>query len=177
MSTSIAKIENELEKIIADSLKLYAYLYDLSYNNPNELDYVPIYEQFLEDPRSDIKAVAIKALLFSLKLRDERYRILALQYLEDRDEDEDLRTTCASSIAQAYFNTKDRELLRVLYDIFNDDDDDYLKGACFNAMLGIIGITSTEIFNRNNGIALQSSEINMGEFSKELNLILALIKD
>lgn len=173
---NLNRIENVINGLYEDDLKLYDYLYDLAYGNPIDFSYLPIYERFLIDKRAEIKSVAVKAILFILKQRDDKYKKVALKYLIDALEDEDLRMTCASALAQAYFGSCDKELLEAFYKIFIDEEEnEYLRSACFNAMMGIIGLTSKDLLNRNKGIVLKSSDLNLNSYSDEIKRIMQFI--
>jgi len=173
---SIKRIEETIKGIYNDDLKLYDYLYDLAYSHLDDFSYLPIYEKFLEDKRADIKSIAIKAILFMLKSKDDRYKETAIKYLSDEHEDEDLRMTCASSLAQAYIGSNDARLLKIFYNIsFNPVENDYLKATCFDAMMGVIGVTSKELFERNRGVIEKFSEINTQLYNREIDKIRFLI--
>jgi hypothetical protein len=172
---SLKKIEEEISKVEKDDIQLYDFLYNLAYSNLGNISYLPIYEKYLTDKREDIKGLAIKIVLFMLRIREDKYRKIAIESLLDDDADEDLRLIAASALAQAYFGTRDTELLVIYYKIFNDADNEYLKATCFDAMMRVIGISSKEQFERNGRLIEKASQLDQLLYKKEFEIIRSLL--
>ena len=121
--------------------------------------------------------MAIYALLFGLKIKKEIYLEMALLEIENSNSDFDLKLTCLSSVSQAYFASKNEHLLKVLYSVFTDEnEDENIRTESFLSMLKVIGINSADIVKRNQGIIVLFDDINLGEFSDEINKIELLIQ-
>lgn len=177
---SIGQIRNEIERIKDNESKLYSYLYDLTYQEitTNVRFLETMYFQFLEDKRTEIKRVAIYCLLFGLQIRKNEYKKVALKDLMDMSEDFDLRLTCASGLGQAYQATDDKDLLSVLYSIFNDqEDDEGIRTECFVGMLKIHGMNSLEILEKNlNRIIMSMDDLYLDNFEQEIIEIKDLVE-
>ena len=176
---AVDKIRQDIESIKENETKLYSYLYDLTYqektNNVRLLE--TIYAEFLNDKRSEIRRVAFYCLLFGLKIKKPEYRQAALLNLMNKTSDYDLRLTCASGLAQAYFATDDKELLGAFFSIFNDqEEDEDIRTEAFTGMMKIHGIDSKELLNRNsNKIVMSIDDIDLENFEQDFEEIKSLL--
>ncbi|SEP48188.1 hypothetical protein [Niastella yeongjuensis] len=176
---AVDRIRKDIESIKENETKLYSYLYDLTYqektNNVRLLE--TIYSEFLNDKRSEIKRVALYCLLFGLKIKKPEYRQAALITLTDKASDFDLRLTCVSGLAQAYFATDDKGLLGTLFTIFNDqEEDEDIRTEAFTGMMGIHGINSVELLSKNsNKIVMSMDDIKLENFEQEIKEIKVLL--
>ena len=177
---SIDQIRNQIERIKDNESKLYSYLYDLTYQeiSPNVRFLETIYSRFLEDKRTEIKRVAIYCLLFGLQIRKSEYKKVAFTELKNKFGDFDLRLSCASGLAQAYFATDDKDLFSVFYSIFNDqDEDEGIRSECFIGMMKVHGMNSTEILEKNlNKIIMSVDDLFLENFEQEIDEIKGLIQ-
>lgn len=177
---AIDKIRQDIDSIKENESKLYSYLYDLTYqektNNVRLLE--TIYSEFLNDKRSEIRRVAIYCLLFGLKIKKPEYRQAALLNLTNKASDFDLRLTCASGLSQAYFATDDKELLGILFSIFNNqEEDEDIRTEAFTGMMGVHGMDSRELLSRNsNKIVMSMDDIDIGSFEQEIEEIKTLLR-
>lgn len=168
---------NNVIDIEKDENQLYEYIVDLAkYGEESEEVKISKIEKYINHPSSEIKSAVFFSLLFVLKINDEEYKSLAIKYLTDKSEDEDLRVKCSSGLAQAYKGTKDKELLSVFHTLFYDKSETkYVKSSVFNSLLQVFGIESREIFMRQKGYKQFVDEEDLAEFSKELKSIKEII--
>jgi hypothetical protein len=169
---NIEKIRQELEKIKDNESKLYSYLYDLTYQEvtSNVRFLETIYSKFLNDKRSEIRRVAIYCLLFGLQIKKPEYKNKALLNMKDKSNDLDLRRTCISGLAQAYFATDDQEILNTFYSTYNNhDEDEDLRAESFVGMLKVHGLNSAEILNKNNNkLIMYVDDIEFAHYEREI---------
>jgi hypothetical protein len=166
-----------LVNIEKDESQLYDYIIDLAKSeNYTENDKILKIEKYLNHSSPDIKSAVFFALLFVLKIDNGEYRDLAIKYLVDVKEDEDLRVKCSSGLAQTYSGTKNKELLSILYRIFSNTKEElYVKSSTFNSMLLVNGLNSREIFLRRKGHKQSFDDDDLKEFSSELDEIRSII--
>lgn len=156
-------ILEQIDKVFNDEVKLYSLLYDLIYEEKeNDVTFLrKLYESFLKDDRSEIKRIAIYAILFGLKIKNNKFLDIALSELSDDSADIHMRLTCVSSLASAYFSTDEKQILSVFEGIyFNDKEDDNLRTECFLGILKVQGLTSSEIVIKNGGIVVELKDID-----------------
>ena len=169
--------KDNLVNIEKEESQLYDYIIDVAKSEDyTEREKILKVEKYIDHTSPDIKSAVFFALLFVLKIDDKKYRDLAIQYLIDKNEDEDLRVKCSSGLAQTYQNTKDKELLDIFYKIFNNENDElYVRSSVFNSLLLIVGLNSREIFMRRKGHKQNFDDDDLQEFSKELKKIQSII--
>jgi len=164
----------DINLIEEDETKLYKYLVDLA-KSEKGADNVHLFEKYLSHKSDDIRAAAIFALLFVLKLNNVIYRNEAIKYVKDRNADFDLRQWSISGLSQTYCNMKDDELLGLFYRMLNDEfEDEYLKPALLRGMLRIYGMKSNTSFNRIGVISKIDDDI-LSQFNIELQEIEKLV--
>lgn len=157
-----------------DETFLYKELTELAKSSKAKLS-IETFEKYLEHKSPDIRSASIYGLLFSLKIRDLRYKAKALFYLDDKKEDFDLRQWCVSGLSQAYEGSQDLELMSKFYQMLNDkNEDSELKPALLRGLLRIAGLNSRDIFLRV-GIVKKVDELVLNKFSEELSRIKGLI--
>ncbi|SKA40185.1 hypothetical protein SAMN04488128_105135 [Chitinophaga eiseniae] len=170
-------VQEEIRHIENNATKLYSYLYDLYYMG--RIKNVSIIEKFLasylDDRRPAIRRVAIYGLLFGLKIRHEKYRSVALRYINDPDSDFDLRMFSLSGLSQAYMGTSDVELLKFFYSFYSRDEDADIRVTCFAGMLRILGLSTVEITRINGSVIIMEDDIQTKFFANQLDEIRAII--
>ncbi|MBL3657116.1 hypothetical protein [Fulvivirga sediminis] len=172
-------IYDHIKSIESNEVKLYSFLYDLIYNEEsNDVSFLEkLYSSFLLDDRSEIKRIAIYALLFGLKIQKDRYKNFALDNLQDTENDYDLRLTCISGIGQAYRNTREPLILSILSTLYNDSTEDLnIRAECFSSMMRVYGLDSKEMVKKNNCIIVSFEDIEQDNFNDELNNIAVIIE-
>lgn len=107
------------------------------------------YASYLGHPHFYVRKGAVFGLLFKMQLKNEIYRNIALNFINDNNEDEELRSWSMTSIASAYFGSEDIEIATVLYKLFKDDSQDkYLRKSALLNLLQIYNINYVEIDKR-----------------------------
>lgn len=171
------EIEKHIQAIKGQENKLYSFLYDLVYEElTNDTKFLEkVYASFLDDQRSEIKRISIYALLFGLKLNNDRYKNLALSEINNPLADFDLKLTCLSSISQAYFGTEDISILKASYGVFlKESEDDDLRFEAFNTVLKTLGLNSASILKKNGKLLISFDDLNLSSFSEELDRLKSL---
>ncbi len=172
-------ILKELNDIKNHDTKLYSYLYNLVYQDwcGDSKFLEKIYNSFLDDNRSEIRRISIYALLFGLKIQNDKYKEFAIKYSQGINASSALRQMCISGLAEAYGESKDVQILSCFYEIYrNSEEDEDIRGACFTGLMRIIGMTSMEILRMNNdNLIFSSDDINKGLFSDPIAEIEKLI--
>ena len=173
----IKQMSNNLTDIEQDENQLYEYIIDLAkYGDENEQSKVLKIEKYINHTSSEVKSAVFFALLFVLKIDNEEYKSLAIKYLSDKNEDEDLRVKCSSGLAQTYSDSKDKTLLSILSKILYDKSDSmYVISSVFNSLLLIYGLSSREIFLRREGYKQYADEEDLIEFHKEFKEIKEIV--
>ena len=171
-------MSKDLFNIEKDENQLYEYIIDLAKYGTDKVDSkVAKIEKYINHESSEIKSAVFYALLFILKIDNEKYKNLALKYLLDKEEDEDLRVKCSSGLAQTYSGSKDKELLSVFHKILYDQSENmYVKSSVFNSLLLLYGLNSREILLRRGGYKQYGDEDDLIEFNKELKEIGQIIR-
>lgn len=151
-------IFKKVKSLKANHEDLARYLYDIvvSYTmyNPEMKDVlislIPEYEDFLFNSNYWLaQDVALYALLFKLKIKNDKYLNKAVEILTHTDIDIDVRKRAGSSLAVAYFGTKNRLLLNIFLDIKeNETEPEMFRYMCLRDMLGVWGITALEVSNK-----------------------------
>ncbi|QJB35657.1 hypothetical protein HF324_31895 [Chitinophaga oryzae] len=170
-------VQEEINQIKDKTTELYSYLKNLYYSN--RIKNIAVIEKalasYLNDKRSDIKRIAIYGLLFGLKIRHEKYRSIALRFINDPNGDLDLRLFSLSGLSQAYMGTSDVELLKLFYSLYNHDEDDSIRATCFAGMLRILGLSTVEITRINGSVIIIEDDIQTEVFARQLGEIRAII--
>ncbi|WP_203296528.1 hypothetical protein [Luteirhabdus pelagi] len=118
-----------------------------------------------------MRKTAIFCLLFSLKIDKPEYRKKAIDFINDSDEDEEVKRWAISGLGQTYQNSKDQELTKLLFKKFNDlNEDESLMNGILSAILMINGIDNRQQLLRTNKINCSASLL-MESFEKEFELI------
>lgn len=168
-------IKENIEALKSHQVKLYSYLYDLV-DKPLSVDsrfLENIYSGFLDDNRSEIRKISIYALLFFLKIKKDKYKLLALQWAKNTNNDEELRLCCMAGLSQAYIGSKEPQLLSFFSNVFtNPNEDDNLRTEGFTGMMKVLGLTSIEIMQKNqNNLVISFDDIDVENFSSEFEII------
>lgn len=173
------KVLGEIDSIKDSNTKLYKYLYDLCYTDRiKNLSLVEkVLVSYLDDSRSSIRRVAIYGLLFGLKIQKEKYKVIAIAFINDPDSDFDLKLFSLSGLSQAYMGTSDVELLRLFYSLYKNDEDPDIKATCFAGMLRILGLSTVEITQMNGAVILTEDDIRIEKFGRQLDEIEAIVAD
>ncbi len=160
-----------------DESELYGYIIDLAKSNlETKNSKISKIEKFLDHPSAEVRSAVMHSLLFVLKIDSDIYRKKALDYSMDHNEDEDLRVKCMSGLAQTYFDSKDKELLKIFDSIlYNKAESMYIKSSAFENMLLVYGLSSREIFMRREGFKEFGDEDDLIEFNKEIKEIQRII--
>lgn len=170
-------VREEISHIENNTAKLYSYLYNLYYTG--RIKDISVIEKVLashlDDRRSAIRRVAIYGLLFGLKIRHEKYRSVALRFINDPDSDFDLRMFSLSGLSQAYMGTSDVALLKLFYSLYSHDEDTDIRATCFGGMLRILGLSTVEITRINGSVIVTEKDIQTEVFASRLNEIRGII--
>src|SRR6185312_10193536 len=138
-------VKNNIQSIKDHQVKLYSYLYDLV-DKPLSVDIKfleNIYSSFLDDNRDEIKKISIYALLFFLKIKKDKYKLLALQWAQNPNNNEGLRSYFMAGLSQAYMESKEPQLLSFFFDVFSDPNEyEDLRAAGFTGMMQVLGLSS-----------------------------------
>ncbi len=108
---------------------------------------IDFYERMLSSEYDMVKAGALHALLFALKLDKRSYLEAAVKYSLDESVEYELRQEAISGIGQAYMGTRNREALECTSSLKSDPDSD-VAALAFKSMLMIVGLSSVDIFKR-----------------------------
>jgi hypothetical protein len=129
------------------------YLIHAAKNNPDAIRHKEIYEQFLSSDSWYLKKAAVFALLFVFKLNDKKYVNKAVDFLIDSNEDEEVRRWSISGLSVIYSGTKENKLLKIFYGLmFSKNEEPSVRKACIHAMMHLLGLSTTEIYDRENKI-------------------------
>lgn len=168
-------IKKNIELIKHHQVKLYSYLYDLV-DKPLSVDsefLENIYCGFLNDDRSEIKRISIYALLFFLKIKKDKYKLVALQWAQDVEKSEELRLFSMAGLSQAYMGSKDPQLLSFFFDVFTEVNEyEDLRASGFEGMMKVLGLSTIDIMQKNqNKLIIAVDDVEIGNFRNEIDTI------
>ena len=96
--------------------------------------------------------------------------------MKDPNEDDEVRRWSASGLSQVCQKSKDKELLKLFFQIIEDpSDDETIKDSLLSSALCIYGLSSKEQFDRNITV-LPSLEEMFITFKKEIAEIQRIIE-
>jgi len=168
-------IKKNIETIRDHQVKLYSYLYDLV-DKPLSVDenfLENIYCGFLNDDRNEIKRISVYALLFFLKIKKDKYKVIALKWAQNMDNNEELRLSCMAGLSQAYTGSKDPQLLSFFFNVFTElNEDEDLRAESFVGMMKVLGLSTIEITRKNqNRLVIAFDDIDIESFGYEMNIV------
>lgn len=166
-----------VEKIQSNTSELYSFLRNLYLEEKlKDRDcLIRIYEKAMLDQRIRIQIAGVWGLLFAMRIKNDYYKKHALEILKDIDRNWELRMWIPSCLAQAYYNTRDLELLKTFYYYYNNDLEEEVRVNCFAAMMMILGLSSKTIIDINRGVIFEQEDIKQDLFRKEITKINELI--
>jgi HEAT repeat protein len=152
-----------------ETRELRAYLIQLAKWSENPQQYENLLRSYLYSPEPDLREAAVFSLLFALQIQKQEYRSCALKQLtESEKEDFDARQWAAASLATAYQETKDAQLLHTFFAILDDEsEDDILRSSIARDTLLVWGLSSGEQGFRV-GHSTSSLKAMLHEFDGEL---------
>ena len=156
--------------------ELGGYLTNLVKHGKNPLQYEKEFNKHLSSSDWYLKKTAIFCLLFALQIDKPEYRKKAVEFINNRNEDDEVRRWSISGLGQTYKNTNDKELIELFLTKINDpNEDNCLKSGFVSSILSISGISSRELLLRTGKIN-NSADFLMESFKKEFDLIKKQIK-
>lgn len=131
---------------------------------PKQIDYI---ETQLSNPYYYVRQKAIEALLSRWQIKNGRIINKALRIVKNQEEDFDVRNSAISGLSVVYFNTGDLMLMKILFGVYSDtDEDDLIKESCFEAILNIYGISQTDILRKEYNFGFRSFSANLEDKEK-----------
>lgn len=174
MNKILAEIKDLESKNDADELG--GYLTNLVKHAKNPLRFEKEFNKHLYSKDWYLKKTAIFCLLFALQIDKPEYRKKAIEFINDVNEDEEVRRWSISGLGQTYQNTNDNELIKLFWTKVNDpSEDNSFKSGFVSSILTIIGISSREQLMRT-GKIINSAEFLIESFEEEFELIKKRIK-
>lgn len=163
---------NKLGKLIKDFSK------ENSSPNVHQVEFLT---SQLCNPHYYVRQSAIIALLSRWHIKDEKIINKILAIAKNKQEDFDVRNSAISGLSSVYFNTMDVELMKLLFEIYSDiDEDELIRESSFDALLNIYGISQIDILKKEYDFKFKPFSANVEDkekiFFEELNKVKTKIK-
>jgi hypothetical protein len=169
---------NEIRKLEAagNNDELGGYLIDLAKYGEQPHNYEDEFEKHFDSPDWYLRKAAVFCLLFALQIDKPEYRLKAINFVKDGEEDDEIRRWTAAGLAQTYRSTKDKELLQLFMELVEDEQEENdMKESFLRDALLIYGLSSRDQAFRNSSFLPELGEM-LKTFGGEIADIKALIK-
>ena len=174
-----------MKKILAEIRKLEeekkfdelgSYLTNLAKHGKDPIQYENEFNKHFNSPDWYLRKTSIFCLLFALQIDKPEYRHKAIKFVKDSNEDEEVRRWSASGLSQTYQNTKDKELLKLLFELIdNPEEDKEIRQSFLSSALLIYGLSSREQLFRDKELLPDLNKM-LVTYKTEIDEILKLIK-
>lgn len=164
---------NELGKLIKDFSK--------ENSSPN-FQQIEFLTSQLCNPNYFVRQSSIIALLSRWHIKDEKIINKILAIAENKQEDFDVRNSAISGLSIVYFDSMDVDIIRLLFKIYADiEEDELIREGSFDAMLNIYGISQIDILKKEYDFKFKPFSSNVEDkekiFFEELHKVMSKIKD
>jgi len=166
----------EIAALRHDPDALGLYLRTLAEEDPKASELAGVYEALLDEPDWYLKEVGLYALLFAFKRQNEGCKARALRFLNDSEEDFEVRLWAATGLAECYRGTKDPEIMTGMLHLLSSQDVSIaLRNVCLKCVVQVWALTPLEGFQRAHRDGSHDDEPafkkNVAAFDEELQQI------
>ncbi len=163
-------VNKQIEDLLNNEHELYKYVFDLSQQDNADM-YEQTFEKLLDDTRDTVREAGIYSLLFRVRSKKLKVRLAAVQFLQDKIIDFDLRIKSMSGLGVTYFGSREKELMIPILKIFKDESEQKaIRRTALESLLLLYGVDSREMTLRS-GIYT-----NARDFENELTEIEKMLK-
>ena len=104
----------------------------------NAHDYAPLVVLLFEDPSELVRYYAVQSAVIDLAMRDQATLDLCWRLLKE-DCSPDVRAMAATSLSQAYFDSRDSVVFGRLIRRLKDEESDYVRSALYSSLFRVLG--------------------------------------
>lgn len=163
------KIQEQLDLYKNDIPRLMEYIKRLPLQRDINKD---VYLDLLDYPDELVKNFAAEQLFEKMKIEIAPYKNKLMAKVADKTEDFDLRLLLTNVLTENYKDNKDKSLMRLFYDLYEDKlEDEKLRASFIFALLRLNGMEYRDIVIRNQNLGIDMDDINVNEFQKEIDSI------